>query len=98
MAEAVLEVEGLRAGYGPAEILFGVSLKLARGEVAALMGRNGAGKSTTLKAIMGLIPPRAGRVRFAGRDIAGLPHFLIARRGLGFVPARPRIFNHLFVA
>ena len=80
MAEAMLEAEGLRAGYGPAEILFGVSLRLARGEVAALMGRNGAGKSTTLKAIMGLIPPRAGRVRFMGRDIAGLAAFRIARQ------------------
>ena len=62
MAEPVLEVEGLKAGYGPAEVLFGVSLALRRGEVAALMGRNGAGKSTTLKAIMGLLPPR-GRCR-----------------------------------
>lgn len=98
MAEAVLEVEGLRAGYGPAEILFGVSLRLARGEVAALMGRNGAGKSTTLKAIMGLVPPRAGRVRFAGRDIAGLATFRIARLGLGYVPEDRRIFTDLTVA
>ncbi|MFM8614164.1 MAG: ATP-binding cassette domain-containing protein, partial [Alphaproteobacteria bacterium] len=98
MAEAMLEAEGLRAGYGPAEILFGVSLRLARGEVAALMGRNGAGKSTTLKAIMGLIPPRAGRVRFAGRDIAGLPPFRIARLGLGYVPEDRRIFTDLTVA
>ena len=98
MTEAMLEVEGLRAGYGPAEILFGVSLKLARGEVAALMGRNGAGKSTTLKAIMGLIPPRAGRVRFAGRDITGLAAFRIARLGLGYVPEDRRIFTDLTVA
>ena len=98
MAETVLEVEGLRAGYGPAEILFGVSLKLARGEVAALMGRNGAGKSTTLKAIMGLVTPRAGRVRFAGRDIAGLAAFRIARLGLGYVPEDRRIFTDLTVA
>ncbi|MCA3339102.1 MAG: ABC transporter ATP-binding protein [Roseomonas sp.] len=98
MAETMLEVEGLRAGYGPAEILFGVSLKLARGEVAALMGRNGAGKSTTLKAIMGLVPPRAGRVRFTGRDIAGLAAFRIARLGLGYVPEDRRIFTDLTVA
>ena len=98
MAETMLEVEGLRAGYGPAEILFGVSLRLARGEVAALMGRNGAGKSTTLKAIMGLVPPRAGRVRFAGRDIAGLAAFRIARLGLGYVPEDRRIFTDLTVA
>jgi len=94
----MLEAEGLRAGYGPAEILFGVSLRLARGEVAALMGRNGAGKSTTLKAIMGLVQPRAGRVRFAGRDIAGLAAFRIARLGLGYVPEDRRIFTDLTVA
>jgi branched-chain amino acid transport system ATP-binding protein len=98
MADPVLEVDGLRAGYGPAEILFGVSLKLARGEVAALMGRNGAGKSTTLKAIMGLLPPRAGQVRFAGQNIAGLPAFRIARLGLGYVPEDRRIFTDLTVA
>jgi branched-chain amino acid transport system ATP-binding protein len=98
MAEAMLEVEGLRAGYGPAEILFGVSLRLARGEVAALMGRNGAGKSTTLKAIMGLLVPRAGQVRFAGQEIAGMPAFRIARLGLGYVPEDRRIFTDLTVA
>lgn len=98
MAETMLEVEGLRAGYGPAEILFGVSLRLARGEVAALMGRNGAGKSTTLKAIMGLVTPRAGRVRFAGSDITGLAAFRIARLGLGYVPEDRRIFTDLTVA
>jgi branched-chain amino acid transport system ATP-binding protein len=94
----MLEVNGLRAGYGPAEILFGVSLRLARGEVAALMGRNGAGKSTTLKAIMGLLPPRAGQVHFAGQEIAGLPAFRIARLGLGYVPEDRRIFTDLTVA
>ena len=98
MADKVLEVDALRAGYGPAEILFGVSLKLARGEVAALMGRNGAGKSTTLKAIMGLLPPRAGQVRFAGQEIAGMPAFRIARLGLGYVPEDRRIFTDLTVA
>jgi len=98
MAETVLEVQGLRAGYGPAEILFGVSLRLARGEVAALMGRNGAGKSTTLKAIMGLLVPRAGQVRFAGQEIAGMPAFRIARLGLGYVPEDRRIFTDLTVA
>ncbi|QYU70776.1 ABC transporter ATP-binding protein [Leptolyngbya sp. 15MV] len=77
--------------------LFGVSLTLGRGEVAALMGRNGAGKSTTLKAIMGLLPPRGGSVRFAGTDIAGLPPFRIARLGLGYVPEDRRIFTDLTV-
>jgi len=97
MAEAVLEVEGLKAGYGPAEVLFGVSLTLRRGKVAALMGRNGAGKSTTLKAIMGLLPPRGGRVRFAGTDITGWAPFRIARLGLGYVPEDRRIFTDLTV-
>ena len=97
MAETVLEVEDLHAGYGPAEVLFGVSLTLQRGEVAALMGRNGAGKSTTLKAIMGLLPPRKGRVRFRGQEIAGQPPFRIARLGLGYVPEDRRIFTDLTV-
>ena len=97
MAEAVLEVEALHAGYGPAEVLFGVSLLLRRGEVAALMGRNGAGKSTTLKAIMGLLPARGGRVRFQGQDITGLPPYRIARLGLGYVPEDRRIFTDLTV-
>jgi branched-chain amino acid transport system ATP-binding protein len=97
MAETVLEVEDLHAGYGPAEVLFGVSLTLQSGEVAALMGRNGAGKSTTLKAIMGLLPPRKGRVRFRGQEIAGAAPFRIARLGLGYVPEERRIFTDLTV-
>jgi len=97
MADAMLEVQGLRAGYGPAEILFGVSLTLGRGQVAALMGRNGAGKSTTLKTIMGLLVPRAGRACFAGQEITGLPPFRIARLGLGYVPEDRRIFTDLTV-
>ncbi|MBR0682040.1 ABC transporter ATP-binding protein [Roseomonas eburnea] len=97
MADPVLQVAGLRAGYGPAEVLFGVELHLARGEVAALMGRNGAGKSTTLKAIMGLLPPRGGSVRFAGQEIAGQAPYRIARLGLGYVPEDRRIFTDLTV-
>jgi len=95
---AVLEVSGLRSGYGPAEVLFGVDLVLHRGEVAALMGRNGAGKSTTMKAIMGLLPARAGRVRFAGEDVTGWAPYRIARAGLGYVPEERRIFTDLTVA
>jgi branched-chain amino acid transport system ATP-binding protein len=97
MAETVLDVENVSAGYGPAEVLFGVTLALHRGEVAALMGRNGAGKSTTLKAVMGLLPPRGGRVRFAGQDITGWPPFRVARLGLGYVPEERRIFTDLTV-
>jgi len=98
MADAVLEVSGLKAGYGPAEVLFGVDLTLMRGEVAALMGRNGAGKSTTMKAIMGLLPARAGRLRFAGQDITGWAPYQVARLGLGYVPEDRRIFTDLTVA
>jgi len=93
----MLEVSGLHAHYGRAHILFDVSLSAARGEVVVLLGRNGAGKSTTLKAIMGLVPPSAGRVRFEGRDIAGLEPFEIARLGLGYVPEERRIFADLTV-
>jgi branched-chain amino acid transport system ATP-binding protein len=95
---ALLEVAGLKAGYGPAEVLFGIDLTLDRGEVVALMGRNGAGKSTSMKAIMGLLPPRAGQVRFAGTSITGQPPFRIARLGLGYVPEERRIFTDLTVA
>ncbi|WP_439551753.1 ABC transporter ATP-binding protein [Falsiroseomonas sp.] len=98
MDDLVLDVTGLKAGYGPAEILFGVDLTLRRGEVAALMGRNGAGKSTTMKAIMGMLPPRAGRIRFAGADITGWAPYRIARAGLGYVPEDRRIFTDLTVA
>jgi branched-chain amino acid transport system ATP-binding protein len=97
MSDVILEVERLDAAYGQAQILFEVSLKLRRGEIVALMGRNGAGKSTTLKAIMGLVPPRAAVLRFAGHDILGLPTYRIARLGLGYVPEDRRIFTDLTV-
>jgi branched-chain amino acid transport system ATP-binding protein len=95
---SLLQLENLTAGYGPAQVLFGVDLTLAPGEVLALLGRNGAGKSTTLKAIMGLIPPRAGRVRLRGAEVAGWPAHRIARAGLGYVPEDRRIFPDLTVA
>ncbi len=96
--DAILQVEGLDAAYGLAQILFDVSLSVARGEIVALMGRNGAGKSTTLKAIMGLVPANARALRFAGRDIRGMPSYRIARLGLGYVPEERRIFTDLTVA
>ena len=96
-AGAILEIEGLTAAYGQAQILFDVSLELARGEIVALMGRNGAGKSTTLKAIMGLVPARAQTLRFAGHDIRHLPTYRVARLGLGYVPEDRRIFTDLTV-
>jgi branched-chain amino acid transport system ATP-binding protein len=97
VSEALLEVKHLTAWYGAAQILFGVDLQVRRGEVVALMGRNGAGKSTTLKAIMGLLAGRRGEVRFMGRDIAAAEPHAIARAGLGFVPEDRRIFSDLTV-
>ena len=97
-AGAVLAVEGLRAAYGQAQVLFGVDLVLRRGEVAALMGRNGAGKTTTLKAIMGLLPAAGGRIVFEGRDVTGWEPFRVARLGLGYVPEERRIFTDLSVS
>ncbi|TMJ97144.1 MAG: ABC transporter ATP-binding protein [Alphaproteobacteria bacterium] len=97
MSAAMLEVERLTAWYGAAQILFEPSFHIGRGEVVALMGRNGAGKSTTLKALMALIPQRSGTVRFLGEDISHLKPFEIARRGLGFVPEDRRIFSDLTV-
>jgi branched-chain amino acid transport system ATP-binding protein len=95
--ETILAVRRLRAFYGRAQILFDISLEAARGEVVALMGRNGAGKSTTLKAIMGLVEASAEALVFKGQDIAGLPAFRIARAGLGYVPEERRIFTDLTV-
>jgi branched-chain amino acid transport system ATP-binding protein len=96
MSETILSVEKLQASYGAAQILYDLSLEVGRGEVVALMGRNGAGKSTTMKAIMGLMA-RKGDVRFNGTDISrGRPHE-IARLGLGFTPEDRRIFADLTV-
>ena len=94
----MLEVRALSAGYGRARVLFDVALHAAKGEVVALLGRNGAGKSTTLKAIMGLLPGRSGEVRFDGRRIERCEPHEIARLGLGYVPEDRRIFTDLSVA
>ena len=93
----VLDVRRLTARYGLAQILFDVSLSVRRGEIVALMGRNGAGKSTTLKSIMGLVSASAEAIGFDGHDIAGLPPYRIARLGLGYVPEERRIFTDLSV-
>lgn len=93
----MLEVAGLDAAYGRARILFGLRLEARPGEVSVLLGRNGAGKSTTLKAIMGLLRPQSGEIRFDGRRIDRLPPFQIARLGLGYVPEDRRIFTDLTV-
>jgi len=97
MSAPMLEVKGLNSWYGAAHILFDLSFHVGRGEVVALMGRNGAGKSTTIKALMALIARRSGTVSFFGEDISKLRPFEIARRGLGFVPEDRRIFSDLTV-
>ena len=94
----MLSVSGLSARYGRAEVLAEVSLDVGAGEVLVLLGRNGAGKSTTMKAIMGLVRPSAGRVALEGRDITGAPPFEAARLGLGYVPEDRRVFAGLTVA
>jgi branched-chain amino acid transport system ATP-binding protein len=95
---SLLQVSGLHAAYGPIQALFGVDLEVGDREVVALMGRNGMGKTTTIRAVFGLTPPIAGTLRFAGEDIASaLPH-VIARKGLGLVPEGRRCFPNLTVA
>ena len=93
----MLAVQGLHAYYGRAHILADVALGVARGEVVALLGRNGAGKSTTLKGIMGLVRPAAGEIVFDGRRIERFPTWRIASAGLGYVPEDRRIFTELSV-
>jgi branched-chain amino acid transport system ATP-binding protein len=97
MSEPLLALRDLRASYGRAQVLFGVSLDLNPGEVVALVGRNGAGKSTTLKAVMGLVPASAERLAFRGRSLLGLTTYRIARLGLGYVPEDRRVFTDLTV-
>jgi len=94
----MLEVKRLSAGYGRARVLFEVSLEARAGEVVALLGRNGAGKSTTLKAIMGLIPALSGEIIFDNKSLKNLEPYEIARLGLGYVPEDRRIFTDLTVA
>lgn len=95
---AVLQVRGLRAAYGAAEVLHGIDLQVAAGECLLLLGRNGAGKSSTLKAIAGLLRRRSGSVVFEDAELIGAPAFRIARAGIGYVPEERRIFAELTVA
>ncbi len=97
MTDAILAVDRIDTYYGDAHVLQGVSLEVRAGEVVALLGRHGAGKSTTLRSIMGLTPPRRGSVRFRGDEIAGRAPFDLAMRGIGFVPEDRRIFPFLSV-
>lgn len=93
----ILEVQDLYTSYGLSQILFGISITVDEGECVSLLGRNGVGKTTTLRSIMGLTPPRRGTVRFRGKDITGQPAYRIARLGVGFVPEERRIFPDLSV-
>ena len=93
----MLEVSGIEAFYGASQALFGVDLAVEDGAVVALMGRNGMGKSTTIRSVCGLTPARAGRITFAGEDLARLPPHRIARLGIGLVPEGRRCFPNLTV-
>lgn len=93
----MLKVENIRSYYGKAQALFGVSLEVAESEVVTLLGRNGMGKSTTIRSIMGLIDHCEGDISFRGTDIAGLPPYRIARCGIGLVPEGRQIFPNLTV-
>ena len=95
--EPVLAVEDIYTAYGLSQVLFGVSIQVARGECVCLLGRNGVGKTTTMRSIIGLTPPRRGRVVWKGRDITGRQPYQIARAGIGFIPEDRRIFADLTV-
>jgi len=96
-AEPILAVDGIETAYGLSQVLFGVSLSIAPGEMVTLMGRNGMGKTTTVRSIMGLTSARSGMIRFAGEDIRRMPPYRIAKRGIGLVPEGRQIFPNLSV-
>ncbi|MFM9849552.1 MAG: ABC transporter ATP-binding protein [Hyphomicrobiaceae bacterium] len=93
----LLEVDGIHTAYGSSRVLFGISLDIKPGECVCLLGRNGVGKTTTMRSIMGLTPPSQGHVRFKGEDITGSAPYRLARRGIGYVPEDRRIFAELTV-
>ena len=94
----LLEVRDLNTYYGTSHVLQGISLTVAQGELIALLGRNGMGKSTTLKSVIGLVKPKSGSVIFQEKDITGYPPYKVARAGIGYVPEERRIFPNLSVA
>lgn len=94
---AQLEVDNIHTAYGLSQVLFGVSMKVEAGQIVSMIGRNGVGKTTTMRSIMGLTPPRKGSVTFEGQDITGWPAHKVARLGIGFVPEERRIFPELTV-
>jgi branched-chain amino acid transport system ATP-binding protein len=91
----LLEIADIETSYGSSRVLFGVSLTIAAGEMVSLMGRNGMGKTTTVRSVMGLTPSAAGSIRFAGKEIRGLPAFRVAKLGLGLVPEGRQVFPNL---
>jgi branched-chain amino acid transport system ATP-binding protein len=97
MADTLLEVDGIETCYGLSQVLFGLSLSIKSGEIVSLMGRNGMGKTTTIRSIMGLTPARGGTIRFAGEQVRGLPSYKIAKLGIGLVPEGRQIFPNLTV-
>jgi branched-chain amino acid transport system ATP-binding protein len=94
---ALLEVDGIETCYGLSQVLFGLSLTIRAGEMVSLMGRNGMGKTTTIRSIMGLTPARAGVIRFGGQEVRELPSYRIAKLGVGLVPEGRQIFPNLTV-
>jgi branched-chain amino acid transport system ATP-binding protein len=94
---ALLALQDVHAAYGLSRVLFGISLEVNEGECVCLLGRNGVGKTTTMRSVMGLTPPNAGHVRFKSRDITGWSPYRVARAGIGFVPEDRRIFAELSV-
>jgi branched-chain amino acid transport system ATP-binding protein len=97
MADTLLEIDGIETCYGLSQVLFGLQLSIKSGEMIALMGRNGMGKTTTIRSIMGLTPARSGAIRFAGEDVRKLPSYKIAQLGIGLVPEGRQIFPNLTV-
>ncbi|HVL58589.1 MAG TPA: ATP-binding cassette domain-containing protein, partial [Burkholderiaceae bacterium] len=96
-SDALLRVENLHAWYGESHVLHGMSFTVPAGEVVTLLGRNGMGKSTTVRSIMGITPPKAGAITFEGRPLAGLASYRIAQAGLGLVPEGRQVFPNLTV-
>ena len=96
--KALLDIENLKAWYGLSQVLFGVDLTLREGQVAAMLGRNGMGKSTTINAICGMQDRWSGQIAFDGRSLIGMPSYAIARKGIGLVPEGRRVFGNLSVA
>jgi branched-chain amino acid transport system ATP-binding protein len=95
MADALLQVEAIESGYGRSQVLYGISLHIAPGEMVTLMGRNGMGKTTTVRSILGLTPAMSGSIRFAGAEIRTLPVYRIAQLGIGLVPEGRQVFPNL---